>query len=143
MVIDRKAFKFIIVGIINTVVGSAIMFGLYNMAHIGYWFSSAWNYIVTSILSFFLNKYFTFDIKEWSAFMVIAFIVNIMLAYLIAYGIAKPLVNFILVSNSQSIRENAAMLAGMFFFTGINYTGQRFIVFRTTGETGKKTNERQ
>ena len=58
--IDRRLAKFLLVGVINTLVGTAIMFGLYNLAHCSYWVSSAANYILTSILSFFLNKYFTF-----------------------------------------------------------------------------------
>lgn len=52
--VDGKLLKFIIVGVINTLVGSAIMFGLYNFAGCSYWISSAANYILTSILSFFL-----------------------------------------------------------------------------------------
>ena len=59
--VDQKLLRFIIVGCINTVVGTAIMFGLYNLASCSYWVSSAANYILTSILSFFLNKYFTFQ----------------------------------------------------------------------------------
>src|SRR5699024_8647251 len=58
---DRKLWKFLLVGVVNTLVGSAIMFGLYNLAGWGYWVSSAMNYLLTSILSFFLNKYFTFQ----------------------------------------------------------------------------------
>ena len=52
---DPSLFRFLIVGVINTLVGSAIMFGLYNLAGWGYWLSSAANYILTSILSFFLK----------------------------------------------------------------------------------------
>lgn len=37
--------RFVMVGVINTVVGTAIMFGLYNLAHCSYWVSSASNYI--------------------------------------------------------------------------------------------------
>ena len=29
---DRKLWKFLLVGVVNTLVGSAIMFGLYNLA---------------------------------------------------------------------------------------------------------------
>ncbi len=137
MIFDKKLLKFVIVGIINTLIGSAIMFLLYNLADFGYWFSSACNYVFTSILSFFLNKYFTFSVKEWSVCMVLAFIANIIIAYLIAYGIAKPLINFLLRDSVQNIRENTAMVLGMCLFTGINYLGQRFIVFK---ETDRKEN---
>jgi putative flippase GtrA len=129
MIFDRKFFKFILVGIINTIVGSAIMFSLYNIAHFSYWVSSACNYFFCSILSFFLNKYFTFSIREWSLFMIVAFILNIALSYFIAYGLAKPLMNYFLHSKPQNIRENIALFAGMCLFTGLNYLGQRYVVF--------------
>jgi putative flippase GtrA len=128
-IFDSKFFKFIIVGIINTIVGLAIMLLLYNAAHLNYWFSSACNYCITSVLSFFLNKYFTFSVRHWSAFMVFAFIMTIAFSYLIAYGISKPAMNFLLKNSPQKIRENAALFTGMCLFTGINYLGQRFVVF--------------
>ncbi len=132
--LEKHFFRFLIVGIINTLTGSAIMFILYNAAHINYWFSSACNYVITSILSFFLNKYFTFAVKEWSLFMVVSFIANIILCYGIAYGIAKPVMLYMLQNQSIQIQENAALFAGMCLFAGLNYLGQRFIVFRKKGE---------
>jgi putative flippase GtrA len=126
--------KFILVGCVNTLVGSAIMFSLYNLAGLSYWISSACNYIFTSVLSFFLNKYFTFSVQKWSVFMVAAFITNIAFAYFVAYGISKPVLNYLLRNSPQRIRENAALLAGMCLFTGINYIGQRFVVFLKKGE---------
>jgi len=61
--------------------------------------------------------------------MVVAFIFNIIISYFIAYGIAKPLINYFLHSEPQNIRENVALFAGMCLFTGLNYFGQRFVVF--------------
>ena len=127
----KKLIKFIIVGFINTLTGSTIMFVLYNIAGVGYWFSSAANYVVGSVLSFFLNKYFTFSVRQWSVFMIFAFIVNIAICYGIAYGIAKPATNYLLRNSSRKLRENAALFTGMCLFTVINYLGQRLIVFRT------------
>ena len=106
--VDQKLLRFIIVGCINTVVGTAIMFGLYNLASCSYWVSSAANYILTSILSFFLNKYFTFQNKERSWKQVAKFIINIAVCYVLAYGIAKPVVMYILSGAGQKIQENAA-----------------------------------
>jgi putative flippase GtrA len=128
-IFDRCFPRFLLAGVINTIVGSVIMFTLYNIAHLNYWLSSACNYGLTSVLSFFLNKYFVFAVKTWSAFMIIAFIVNIGVCYLVAYGIAKPAANFFLRNNPQVIRENIALLAGMCLFTGLNYIGQRLVVF--------------
>lgn len=127
---DRTFLKFLIVGVINTLVGTAVMFGCYNLLHFGYWVSSAANYVVGSIVSYFLNKYFTFQVKERSIRFVVRFIINITICYLLAYGIAKPLVARILSSMPANIQENGAMLVGMCLFVALNYIGQRFFAFR-------------
>jgi len=127
---DWTILKFLIVGVVNTVFGTIVMFSLYNLAGCSYWISSAANYILGSILSFFLNKYFTFRNKERSWGQVVRFTVNIAACYLVAYGVARPAVRMLLSGQSVSIQENAAMLVGMCLFTGLNYFGQRLFAFR-------------
>ena len=127
---DPSLFRFLIVGVINTLMGSAIMFGLYNLAGWGYWPSSAANNILTSILSFFLNTYFTFQSKAWSGGEVLRFAVNIAVCYALAYGAAKPLLRLLLPGASAAVRDNVSMLAGMVLFTACNYLGQRFFAFK-------------
>lgn len=129
-IVDIKLVKFIIVGIVNTVIGMGIMFGLYNLAGCSYWVSSIANYVLTSILSFFLNKYFTFKYQGNLVASAVKFALNIIVCYVIAYGVAKPLAFQILSSASVTIRENIAMLMGMCLFTGLNYFGQRFFSFK-------------
>ena len=128
---DAKLWKFLLVGVLNTLVGTGIMFGLYNLANCSYWVSSAANYVLTSILSFFLNKHFTFQSRERGAGQVVRFAANIAVCYLIAYGIAKPLCLRLLANAAVSTRDNVAMLVGMVLFTGLNYLGQRFFAFRS------------
>lgn len=127
--IDITTIKFLIVGVINTLVGTSIMFFLYNILHTGYWIASAANYVVGSIVSYFLNKHFTFQNREKSFRMILRFVLNISVCYLLAYGLAKPLVYYVLVGVSKQIRENIAMVVGMCLFVGFNYIGQRFVVF--------------
>mgnify|MGYP000958856220 FL=1 len=129
-IIQNTVLRFILVGVINTLVGTAIMFGLYNLAHCSYWVSSASNYILTSILSFFLNKFFTFQNKEKSIGQVVRFAVNIAVCYLLAYGIAKPLCLCLLSGVVTSVRDNVSMFVGMCLFTAFNYCGQRFFAFK-------------
>lgn len=125
---DRTAIKFIIVGVINTLFGTAIMFGLYNLAGCSYWVSSAANYFFGSILSFVLNKRFTFQNNDTVLKTAPKFVLNIVVCYLLAYGIAKPLTLWIFSGFSQQLAENVAMLLGMVFFTALNYVGQIFCV---------------
>ena len=118
------------VGVINTIVGTAIMFVFYNVFHFSYWISSASNYFFGSILSFFLNKYFTFQNHSHDPRIVLRFVLNIAVCYFLAYSIAKPLVSWVLSGAAQKVQENLAMLAGMGIFTMLNYFGQKFFAFR-------------
>lgn len=128
--LDITTVKFLLVGVINTLFGTAVMFLAYNLVHLSYWISSALNYILGSILSFFLNKKFTFNSKKKSVKEIVKFIVNISLCYLVAYGIAKPIARWVLMGLSKSLQENGAMLVGMGLFVILNYFGQRYFVFK-------------
>ncbi len=130
LVIDAKTIKFGIVGVINTIFGTAIMFGLYNLAGCSYWLSSAANYFFGSILSYFLNKNFTFQNKDSMRNTVPKFVINILVCYLLAYGIAKPAVLYALQGYSVVIQENIAMVVGMCLFVAFNYCGQRYFAFK-------------
>ncbi len=131
---DRTFWKFILVGITNTLFGTGIMFVFYNVFHFSYWISSASNYFFGSILSYILNRLFTFQNNTTATKTLPRFAINISLCYLLAYGIAKPLVIYILSDFTQQTQENIAMLVGMCLFVGLNYIGQRFFVFKCNDE---------
>ena len=106
------------------------MFLAYNVAHLSYWVSSASNYVVGSIVSYVLNRRFTFKDSSSASSSAPRFIINISCCYLLAYGAAKPLVTSALASAPLSVQENGAMLVGMCLFVLLNYIGQRFFVFK-------------
>ena len=108
--------RFGLVGVLNTAAGSGIMFVMYNLFHFGYWLSSFANYFFGSILSFFLNKYFTFRSRKRSLKEAGRFVINIAACYLLAYGVSKPLMLRLLSGRPRSFRENMAMLTGMVLF---------------------------
>ena len=136
--LDSSFIRFLIVGVINTLVGTAVMFGLYNLAglhkwgQIGYWLSTIGNYTVGSVVSFFLNKHFTFKNKEKGKAVVIRFVINIAVCMTLAYGIAQKCVELALAGTflSQQLQGNISMLVGMGLFVLLNYFGQRFFAFR-------------
>ena len=128
--LDITFWKFVLVGIVNTLVGTGVMFAAYNLLHLSYWVSSASNYVVGSIVSYFLNKYFTFQNKEKSWKQLGMFVINITICYLLAYGIAKPLCLYLLSGAAASVRDNVSMFVGMCLFTAFNYCGQRFFAFK-------------
>lgn len=125
-----ELIRFIIVGFINTLVGSGVMFLAFNLFRLDYWVSSALNYVIGSICSYLLNKYFTFKSNRRSAKEIFSFIVNILICYIVAYGLARPLSRAVFSSLAQNIQDNIALFTGMVVFTGLNYIGQKFFVFR-------------
>lgn len=135
---DRTLWKFLLVGVANTLVGNGLMFLLYNLADFGYWSATALSYALASVMSYFLNKYFTFKMKDADGHTALRFALNIAVCYLLAYGLAKPLVSGLLSGYGEKVRGNVAMLVGMCLFTGLNYLGQRFFAFRKPARFAKR-----
>jgi len=130
MIFDRVFLKYCISGVINTLCGLALMFLLYNIAGLGYWFSSAANETLAGIIGFLINKHWTFKVKRWSLGIIAAYIATIALSYLSSYFIARKLIYYILHNMSEIIRDNAALFTGLCIFSIVNYLGQRFFVFK-------------
>ena len=128
---DATFLKFMLVGVVNTLVGTAIMFFCFNILAWSYWISSALNYMVGSIVSYLLNKRYTFQQKGHDWHTVWKFIVNVSVCYVLAYGLAKPFVAWMLSGVTTNIQGNAALFIGMVLFVGFNYIGQRFWAFST------------
>ena len=130
--LNKEILTFLVVGVVNTRFGTAIMFVLYNVFGCSYWVSSFCDYFFGSILSYFLNKHFTFHYQgnDWRS--IVKFALNIVVCYLIAYSLALPLTRHVLqdMHFSKAIVENIAMLVGTVLFMVINYIGQKFFAFR-------------
>lgn len=143
---DIKMWKFLLVGVLNTIVGQGLSFLLLNVINwealgagtVSYFGTTEWDgflcsgiaTVLASIMSYFLNRYFTFQYKGNDKGVVIRFAVNIALCYVLAYGIALPAVKLLLSGISRDYRKNIAMAAGSCLFVGFNYLGQRFFAFR-------------
>ena len=127
----KKIFpRYVFVGVLNTLFGTVIMFVLYNVFNLSYWMSSAANYFFGSILSYILNKYITFKYAGWDIMSMVKFILNILVCYVIAYSLAKPIIRYLLDNANERLSDNIAMFLGMCVFVLLNYIGQRYIVFK-------------
>jgi putative flippase GtrA len=130
---SREFLTFLVVGVVNTLFGTAIMLVLYNVFGCSYWVSSFCDYFFGSILSYFLNKHFTFHYQGTDWRSIVKFALNIVVCYLIAYSLALPLTQAALESLqlSKPVVENVAMLVGTVLFMVINYLGQKFYAFKS------------
>ena len=133
-------YKFLIVGGINTAIGMVLIFFFYNVLHLGYWGSSSIAYVIGTVISYILNKNFTFSYKKKDHMSIVRFIIVQVVSYSIAYLAARPLVVHIfgLFDNSLGLEphhiEQIAILVGMGFFMVLGYLGQRFFAFRVKAE---------
>ena len=93
---DLKLVKFLAVGVLNTGFSAVIMFLLYNLAHFGYWRSSAISYLLGAILSYVLNKKFTFQNRDAVWKTALKFAINVGVCYVLAYSLAQPAVTWAL-----------------------------------------------
>ena len=127
---DKTFVRFVAVGVVNTIVGTAVMFVCYNVFHLSYWLSTASNYLFGSVCSYLLNRRYTFRYvgRGWGS--AVRFTANIVVCWLLAYGIARPLMHLLLTGSSVAVQENVSMLTGMCLFVVFNYLGQRYYTFK-------------
>ena len=127
--IDSSIPKFLLVGVGNTLLSMFLMFLLEGL---GYWPSTAIAYVAGAVMSFFLNRRFTFHSDEvlWKA--AVKFAVNVAVCYVVGYGLAKVLVPIPQQPNAVPVIwvERLSKLVGMGLYTVLNYFGQRFFAFR-------------
>lgn len=134
---DIKMWKFLLVGVLNTLVGDGLSFLLINVTNMGMWWSTALPMALASVMSYFLNKHFTFKNTEKGWKPALRFALNIAVCYLLAYGIAIPVMQWALSAADPTLRDNVAKLVGMCLFVGFNYLGQRLFAFREKKDVSK------
>ena len=130
--------RFLLVGVGNTLLSMVLMFLLEGL---GYWTSTAIAYVAGATMSFFLNRYFTFHSEEdfWRSLG--KFVVNVVVCYVVGYGLAKvliPIPQEPYYAVPVIWYERASKLLGMCLYTLLNYFGQRFFAFRK-GKEKKRT----
>jgi hypothetical protein len=130
---NNELVKFLIVGILNTIIGASIMFIAYNFLKLNYWVSTSLNYIVAGTFSFFANKKFTFKSEGKTFQKIIFFILTLIICYFVAFNLSKKMIAFIDI-NDIKLKENISMVVGMVIYTVLNFILQKQIVFRKEGK---------
>jgi len=135
--------RFAMVGALNTLVGAAIMFGSYNLLGIPKEIAELLNYTLTSVMSFFINKSFTFRDREsvnvWTYAWKFALV--IIVCYFFAFLPEKLIMAKLFVEKSEALRGNVSMVVHNVSFFILNYIGQRFFAFPKKKQTGEQSEE--
>ena len=135
MLIDKSFIRFIIVGILSTLYAIVLTFVLYNFLSFGYWASTGSTYATGMLISYYLNKKYTFkygqaafDIRSFLRFLLVvgvSYLVSFSLSRLIAPYFIKRLIN----SDNNRVIEQLTMLCAMSSYTVLNYFGQKLFAF--------------
>lgn len=128
-ILDASILKFLLVGVGNTLLSAVLMILLEGL---GYWPSTAIAYVAGAVMSFFLNRKFTFQSEAEMGRSAVKFAINVAVCYVLAYSIAQPLGSMIL--GAMGVKdvwlERLTKLGGMGLYTILNYFGQRFFAFQ-------------
>lgn len=123
--INNSLFKFLTVGVINTLLSLLVIFGLKYFYLISDFYANFIGYIVGLICSFILNRKWTFNHTG----NIYTAILKFVLVFIIAYT-----ANIIFVLGLIKLNFNSyfSHVLGIPVYTIIFYLGSRFVVFKST-----------
>ncbi|MDP4085516.1 MAG: GtrA family protein [Bacillota bacterium] len=130
---NNSFFRFLVVGVINTIVGLSSMYLFLHLFSFSYWISTFLGNIIGACVSYFLNRTFTFKSDAAMGKSMIRFAAVILACYFISYYLGEKIAYFIfahLSFLSEKYAQDGAVLFGTGFYTILNYLGQRLFVFQ-------------
>ncbi|WP_066064750.1 GtrA family protein [Neobacillus soli] len=124
--------RFIMVGIVNTVVGLSCMYLLLHGLGQSYWIATFVGNAIGACVSYILNRNFTFKSQSSVSKSAVRFVVVILCCYFISYDIGRSLVEWMLKNNNYFnafVKTDFSILVGTCLYTILNYLGQKLFVF--------------
>lgn len=115
--------RFCAVGVLNTLIGLAVIFGLMRFGGVQYVLANAAGYAVGTLLSFVLNRSWTFAHKgpilhsalQWALVIAVAYAAN---------------VSVVVASHEHfGIDRYLSQAFGILAYTGLSFLGGRFYAF--------------
>lgn len=124
--------RFIIVGMVNTMVGLLIMFSLLHLVHLSYWFSTFIGNSAGACVSYILNRNYTFNSNVSFQRGLPRFLMIILFCYFTSFFCSERLVEWMSlhVGLTNATEQNISVLVGSCLYTLSNYFGQKYFVFR-------------
>ena len=124
--------RFLLVGLLNTIVGLTFMFLLRNGLSWPYWLATFSGNSLGAAVSFLMNRTFTFKSKVSIQKGGPRFLAVILSCYFFSYSISRHITG--LLGNMEwwsdlITRDNLAILLGSGIYTVSNYYGQKRFVF--------------
>ncbi|WP_370872411.1 GtrA family protein [Paenibacillus zeirhizosphaerae] len=135
ILINSEFIRFLIVGVINTIVGLGTIYLLYNIVNLNYWISTSLGNIAGAGCSFYLNRKFTFKVSVWQYRQIYKFAVITLVSYFASYYLGYLLIIFMQQVQLKGILytmgiDNISILLASGLYTIFNYIGHRYYTFK-------------
>ena len=133
-VINKKFIRFVFVGLINTCIGYALIFILLNKCNTGYFLSTIIGYSVGSIISFSLNRFYTFKHQGSLFHSYMKYFIVFVISYIVSYYSGKACMGLlmskrVLLKENLLKIENVGVVFGMVAYVIVNYIGNSLFTF--------------
>ncbi|MCQ9280611.1 GtrA family protein [Priestia aryabhattai] len=128
--------RFLVVGLVNTTVGLSIMYVLLHIFH-HYWIATFVGNAAGAVVSYVLNRIFTFKSGVHLSKSILRFILVIGICYGLSYYIGLQFSSWLLHQLPVAVhpfKKDFGILIGTGLYTLLNYTGQKYFVFNTKKE---------
>jgi putative flippase GtrA len=132
--VKNQIRSFIIVGIVNTIIGLSSVYFLFNILGINYWPSTFFGNGIGMFLSFYLNKKFTFQSQGKTLRNLFKFFVVVIACYYLSYWLGIRLSNWVIApfTMNSKVIGNVSILLGAGLYTITNFIGQKYLVFNSS-----------
>lgn len=130
---NHSFVRFLLVGVMNTIVGLSAAYALLNLLRLDYWTSTFLGNCIGACVSYYLNKKFTFQSQVSVGRSIWKFAAVILACYVLSYWAGLVLSSWLLAMVSVDHAgwvDNLAVLIGAGLYTISNYAGQRYFAFR-------------
>lgn len=153
--VDRTLVLYVLVGVLNFVVCTSLMFLLFNLCGVSEHVAPIVNYGMGSLIWYLSCQYLLFKGHPTTWKRVLFFLVEVLLCYLLSYYIIAPMAAQLLLrwdfarwvfafGGADKLQANCEMGIGALTYALLNYFGQRYLVFSDRFEQRlSKTDERE
>lgn len=123
-------FRFLLIGIVNTCVGISAILTLLNVVGLSYWLSTLIGNCIGAIISYVLNKRFTFKSTVKNRKGIPIFGLVIIVSYLFSYQLGYEIIEKSRFLDFGIYKEEISVLLATFMYAVLNYLGQRYLTFK-------------
>jgi putative flippase GtrA len=130
---NHSFVRFLLVGVVNTIVGLSSMYLFLHGFSFSYWVSTFLGNVIGACVSYILNRSFTFKSNAAVGTSMLRFAIVILICYFISYYLGEKIALLLFAKISffgTKYAQDAAVLFGTGIYTITNYLGQRLFVFK-------------